>query len=194
MTEKIQDFTVDLGETFHPVIRWMSDKVSSAAVTGITQAAPAVVTAPTHGVPDGWPVALVSVQGMTQINSPRYPPRVSDMTPASYLTGNSVALNHVNSADFSPYTSGGFLVYSTPININGATARFTVWDNPNETGTPLLQLTETSGITLNTVNFTITPQFETAGLNWTLGYYDLRVTDNNGITTLVLEGTINIDA
>jgi hypothetical protein len=189
-----RDFCVSLGETFHPIIRWGSGVLTSKAITGISQAAGAVVTAVGHGAPDGWPVAVVSAKGMTQINATRYPPQGNDWEKSTLLTADTLMLNDVNSADFSAYTSGGFLVYDTPVNLTGMTAVLTIWDNPGETGTPLATLTELSGITINNTLKTIAPVLATVGLTWTTGYYDLMMTDSGGISTLILTGSITIEA
>jgi hypothetical protein len=191
--QTVRDFCLDIGETFHPSIRWGTDVLISKPIGGITQAAPVVITALSHGVPNGWPVAVVSAQGMTQINATRYPPKGADWHKATVLTNDTISINDINSADYSPYTTGGFLVYSSPISLNGVTATMKIWDNPNETGTPLLTLTEIAGITLDSVNSTITPRFETTGITWNTGYYDLDITDADGIVTNVLTGTITIN-
>lgn len=191
--QNIRDFCIDAGETFHPVIRWATDVLVSKPITAITQAAPAVITATSHGVPNGWQAAVVSAGGMTQINSTRYPPKGKDLHRVTVLTVNTIAFNDINAADFSAYTSGGFLVYNTPISLSGATASMKIWDNPENSGTPLLALTEISGITLDTINNTITPSFATTSLTWSTGYYDLNITDTTGITTQVLTGVITIE-
>ncbi len=188
-----QDFCVDAGETFHPIIRWGTDTIISKPITGISQTAPVVITAVAHGVPEGWQVSIVSAQGMTQINATRYPPRGKDLYRATQLTLDTIAINGINAADFSLYTGGGFLVYNTPIDLTGATATMPIWDNPGKEGTPLLTLTETSGIILDNLTHTINPSFATTGLSWDIGYYDLSVTDGGGITTSVLEGVITIE-
>lgn len=186
-----RDFTVAAGETFLPTIRWATEEVMGKAITAITQAAPVVVTAVGHSVPAGWPVAVVSAKGMTQINSTRYPPKANDWHPATVVTADTVKLNDVNSADFSAYLSGGFLVYNVPMSLVGVTARMVVKDSP--AGTVLITLTQLSGITLSTTNFTIIPRIETAALTWTTGYYDLEMTDAAGIITQLLSGVIIIE-
>jgi hypothetical protein len=75
---KEQDFCVQAGETWHPTIRWGTGTYTTKAISAITKATPAVITAAAHGVPNGWPVAVVGVQGMTQINATRYPPQGND--------------------------------------------------------------------------------------------------------------------
>lgn len=191
--QNVRDFCIDAGETFHPVIRWGSDVLVSKPITDMTNAAPVVITAIAHGVPDGWQVAVVSAAGLTQINATRYPPKGADWHAATIVNTNAVALNDVNTADFPGYTSGGFLVYNSPISLVGASAVMKIWDNPNETGVPLLTLTNGSGVTLDLTFNTINPVFASVGLTWTMGYYDLDITDAAGVVTNVLTGTITID-
>ena len=190
--QSTKDFCVSAGETFQPVLRWGSDVLVSKAITAVTQAAPAVVTAVGHGVPDGWRVAVVSVRGMTQINAEKFPPSGADWHRATVLTADTVQLNKVNAADYTAYTSGGFLVYSTPVSLSGMTARMIIRDAPG-TGTILATLTELAGITLDNTAKTITPLLTTAALTWTTGYYDLELTDSGGIVVQLLSGVITIE-
>jgi hypothetical protein len=186
-----RNFSVSAGETFIPTIRWATSSLVGRAITGISQTAPAVVTAAAHGVPAGWPCAVVSAKGMTQINSPRYPPRAPDWHAATVLSPDTILLDDINSADFSPYTSGGFVVFNTPMSLVGVTARMVIRDAPG--GLVLATLTDQAGITLNTTTFTIMPRLETAGLAWAVGYYDLELTDTSATITQLLSGTITIE-
>lgn len=188
-----QDFCVGAGETFQPILRWATDVLTSKPITAITQAAPAVVTAATHGMPDGWQVAVVSAKGMTQINAQNFPPQGTDWQKGVLVDPNTVQLNKVNSADFSAYTSGGFLVYNTPVSLVGVTGVFTIRDAP-VTGTVLATLTSSpaAGLTLNDTLKQILPKLATAGLSWTLGYYDLELTDSSSNVTQLLTGVITI--
>jgi hypothetical protein len=195
-----QDFCVSAGATFHPTIRWGTDQMTAVPVQAIAQVAPALITAPGHNVPNGWPVAVVSAQGMTQINATRYPPQGPDWKKSTVVSASQVALNSVNAADFSTYTSGGFLVFSTPVALAGVTATMTIWDNPERTGTPLATLTSTGGggggsgtIAIDTTLMTLTPTLQTAALTWQLGYYTLDVTDATGTVTELMRGAISLD-
>lgn len=189
---KEQDFCVGAGATFHPVIRWGTDVLVSKPITGITQAAPAVVTALSHQIPDGWEAAVVSAKGMIQINATRFPPSGSDWNLVNVLDANTVALADINSSDMTTYQSGGFLVYSTPGLTAGMTAKMTFWDVATKDDTPLLTLTSGSGITLDFTNMTITPLIQTTGLAWNLAYFDLDVTDTSGVVTQVMSGVLTI--
>lgn len=188
-----KDFCVSAGATFHPTVRWGTDELSAVPITAISQTAPAVITAPGHGVPPGWPVAVVSAHGMSQINATRYPPQGADWHRATIVSADQVAFNDVNSADFSAYASGGFLVFSTPMALDGMTLGMSVYDNPNHTGTPLVTLAQGVGIFVDPHDLTIIPELQTAGLAWNLGYYVLDATDSGGVVTRLLTGTITIN-
>jgi hypothetical protein len=186
------NFEARSGETFQPVLRWGTDTLISKTITGISQAAPVVVTAAGHAIPDGWSVAVVSSKGCTGLNAVNFQPRGRDWHAATVLSSSTVQLNEVNSADLPAYTSGGFLVYSTPVDLSAITAAvMTIRDVPG-TGTVLKTLAIGTGITLDNTLKTITPSFATAALTWTLGYYDLELTDSAGKITQLLDGTISI--
>lgn len=187
-----QDFCVAAGETFLPVIRWALAHLDSYPITAITQAAPAVITMTSHAIPDGWPVTVVSAKGMTQINSKHYPPVKSDMKQATFVSGTQISLNSVNSADYNAYTSGGFVVTNTPVDMTGASARMRIYDAPVG-GNLLMTLTETAGIMINNTDRTIRPRIDTTAITWTTGYYDLEMTDAGGVVTQLLAGVITIE-
>lgn len=188
-----QDFCVAAGSTFHPTLRWASDTLVSKPITAISKAAPAVVTATAHGMPNGWPCAVVSAGGMYQINAERYPPQGSDWRRGTVVTANEVQLNAVNSSDWGPYTSGGFLIYSQPVDLLGYSANLKIYDNPDHTGDPLVFLVNPASITIDQTNKTITPFLQTAGLTWEKGYYTLDMTSGDGVITEILRGVITID-
>lgn len=74
---------------------------SSATVTGITQANPAVITA-ANSFTQGDTALLFGVGGMTQINN--------QLVVATAVSGSSLTLGQVNSSSYSAYTSGGTIV------------------------------------------------------------------------------------
>lgn len=192
---EVRDFCIGEGATLVAVVRWGSETLTTAAITGITRAAPAVVTAPGHGLPNGWPVALDGVYGMNQINATRYPPQGADYTPGTVLDADTIALNAVSSAFFTPYIDGGFIVYNTPVDLSDKTLTLNVWADAGKAGTPDNTYVVGSGITVDNVAKTIALEVQTdllPPLDWTLGYYDLDAVDGNGVTTRLLSGTITI--
>lgn len=75
----------------------------SVAITAITQANPAVVTAAAHGLVNGDRVYLLGVGGMTQVDS--FTANTSYVVASA--TTNTFALTGIDSTAFSPFTSGG---------------------------------------------------------------------------------------
>jgi hypothetical protein len=131
------DLILVKGKTFSRVIRWAALPYLYKPITAISQAAPVSVTSAGHGIPDGWPVAIVSVKGMTQINASNSPPRTTDYNKATLADANAITINEINSAGYSVYTSGGYIQLYTPIDLTGYTARMSIKDKVG--GTELLR-------------------------------------------------------
>lgn len=74
-------------------------------VTGITQAATAVVTSAAHGLVNGEVVTLENVGGMTQVNGNLY--AVANVTANTFELTDPYTLVATNSTGFSAYTAGG---------------------------------------------------------------------------------------
>lgn len=72
---------------------------ATTAITAITKANPAVVTANSHGLSNGDRVFIASVGGMTEVNN-------REFTVAG-VTTNTFQLSGINSSAFTTYTSGG---------------------------------------------------------------------------------------
>lgn len=187
-----KDFCVGAGATFAPIIRWGAKNLASAAITAISQSTPVIITAPSHGVVEGWPVAVVGVTGMVQMNASRYPPVAGDFDLAHVIDANTLSLNDVSSALYLAYVSGGAVVYNTPMSLAGVQATMTFWDAPTRNGTPLVTLTSGTGITIDPVALTVIPELQTAGLSWTTAYYNLDFTDSTGDITRILTGTLTL--
>ena len=69
------------------------------AITGITQANPAVVTSSSHGFSNGQTVVIDSVVGMTEVNNLAFT--------VANATTNTFELSGVDSSAYTAYTSGG---------------------------------------------------------------------------------------
>jgi hypothetical protein len=182
------------GSTFTYVLRWESLPVVYKAITGIAAQAPARITCVGHGLPDGWRAAVVSVLGMTEINAAGVPPRQSQYRQVTVVDADTVELNGVNAAAFTPYLSGGYLQYNTPVDLAGFTARMTVRDRVG--GTELLSLTtENSRIALDNTAKTITLTLaatDTDDLTFVRGVYDLELVSAAGVVTPLAEGTVRV--
>ena len=95
-----QAYVLEFGANY---IRFFKDggilTEATTAITGITQANPAVVTAASHGLSNGDRVFITSVAGMSQVNN-------LEFTVANSTT-NTFELSGINSTGFDAYTSGG---------------------------------------------------------------------------------------
>jgi hypothetical protein len=76
--------------------------VGPFAITNITQANPAVVTAPGHTLTNGMSISIQNVLGMTQANTDP----LTAWTVAG-VSGDTFQLSGIDSTIWSPYTSGG---------------------------------------------------------------------------------------
>lgn len=194
-----QDLTILQGKTFQQVLRWEAPPIIYKAITGITQAAPAVVTAPSHGVPNGWRVAFETIKGMVELNSANNPPKASDYYQATVLSANTIELNTVNSIGYKPYANSGVLRYNTPVDLAGYTARMKIKD---KIGGTVLASTEAGDtpvdvitITINNSDKTISIEIlaiDTAAFTWTKGVYDLEMVSAGGVVTALLYGSVTV--
>lgn len=180
------------GASFSRVVRWSyADRYIYRPITGIAKTAPARVTSPAHGVPDGWPVAIASVTGMRQINARGTPPRASDFHPATVIDVNTIDINAINAAGFSTYVSGGYVQYFEPVDLTGFSAVMTVRETEANTSTVLLTATSVGGeIVLDNATKTIVILLSAAvvsALTWDSGFYDLALTSGTGVVTLLAE-------
>lgn len=196
MTCARQDITIRKGSTFSKVLRWESAPLIAKAITGITKAAGAVITAVSHGMVDGWRCAVVSAGGMTEINAENYPPKASEFHKGTVLTANTIELNEVNSTDYTTWTSGGYLVYYTPVNLSGYTARMHIRESV-ESEDEVLALTSSDGISIDNTAKTITITIAattTDDLSITSGVYDLELVSGSGVVTALLSGNVYVES
>lgn len=192
------DLEIQQGKTFIRVVRWESLPFIFAPITGISRAAPAVVQSAGHGAPNGWRVAIVSVVGMEQINASN-PPKDRQFVKARVTLPNELTLSSVNSSDYDPYESGGYIQYYTPVDLAGYTGRMKI---RNKVGGTLLASTEVADSPLDVITVdvdnaekTITIRIEaadTALFTWKRGVYDFEMISGTGDVTALLSGNITV--
>lgn len=90
-------FYVDSGLSF--------DGGAAVVISNITQADPAVVTAPGHSFTDGWQVRMSSVAGMTEVNNEVY--SVSTVSGSAFELRDSTDTVDIDSTGFTAYSTGG---------------------------------------------------------------------------------------
>lgn len=183
------NLTIIQGSTFSEVIRWEGSKKIYKSITNITQAAPVIVSATSHGVPDGWRVKITNAGGMKEINS------TDTYRKATVLTSSTIEINELNGAGFTAYTTGGVLEYNEPVDLTSYTARMQIRSKLEST-TALLELTtENSGIVIDNALKTITVKITaaaTAALDWVSGVYSLELVSGSGVVTTLLTGNVTV--
>lgn len=169
------------GSTFREVLRWESSIKVYKPITNITKAAPAVVTATAHGIPEGWRARISGVLGMKEINS-------EDYNIITAATNDEVTFNSINASGYTAYTSGGILEYNSPVNLTGYTGRLQLRPKVNS-DTVLLELTtENGGIALDTIKSTITllaTAAQTQDLTFSSAVYSLEMIKAGEVSQLI---------
>lgn len=180
------------GSTFQETLRWESETKQYAQISGITQAAPCVITtASTHTIPLNWRIRVTGVNGMKDINLAS----TTDYYLVTSKTSNTVTLNQVNSASYGAYTNGGIIEWNTPIPLAGYTAQMQIRESIDST-TVIHELTSSNGgISIDPINYTISfniAAVTTASFNFDAAVYSCELTDNQGIVYPFLSGGITL--
>ena len=193
MTPAKINYKIYQGSTFKEVYRWESQTKQYANITAITKAAPCVITAPAHTIPQGWRVRVTGVSGMKEINmvaEDSYYIATSEAT-------NQVTLNQINSSNYTTYTSGGVLEWNYPISLVGYTAKMQIRETV-DSPTVILELTHLNGgIILDTTNYTITVTMtstQTAAFSFPTAVYSLELTDSSANVTTFIQGNLTLIA
>jgi hypothetical protein len=188
------DFTIQQGATFNPQLKFSQPQFSVKAITAITKSGQAVVTATGHGLTVDWPVWIVGVLGMDQINHRTEALRNPSKAYFGYFVdANTIRLN-VDSSRFAAYVSGGELLYHPPVDLTGFTARMDIRETLDEVTVIHTLTTENAGITLGGVAGTIDlliPAATTEGFTFGNAVYDLELI-NGTVVTRLLGGAITL--
>lgn len=190
MTQQV-DIEFDKGVTFSRVIRWEVPPLIYVPITAITKAGPVKITAVGHGLPDGWRAAVVSAQGMRQINAKNWPLNDDDFHKVTVVDADNVQFNDVNSLDFTAYTSGGSLVYWTPQSLAGVTVAWDVYASEDDMSASLLSIGCVTDNTLKTITGTVTAA-NTAAITFLQGWHEMLAT-SGAVVTELLEGTVVVE-
>lgn len=175
------------GSTFSKVLRWESSTKRYIPITGISKAAPMVVTALGHAVPVGWRTKLTNIVGMKEVAN-------LDYITNTATTLDTLTFNHINSLNFGAYTSGGILEYNQPIDLAGITARMQIREKITS-ATVLLELTTENGFiqidnTLKTIVFSI-PASVSQTLTFKQAVYSLELVKSTTVIPFA-SGTVSL--
>ena len=191
-----KDLTIQQGRTFSLALRWESPPIVYRPITAIAQTAPARLTVPMHGVPDGWRVAITNVKGMTEINAEANKLTSRDYHQATVVDANTLDINDINAAGFKPYTGGGYIQFNTPVDLMGFKARMKIKNRVG--GTTLYTLTTENGaLAIDAAAKIITidiSESDTAAMTFTTGVYDLEMVSGTrpAVVTALLSGRVTV--
>jgi len=181
------------GSTFRETFRWEAQTKGYIPISSISKTAPCVITTNgTHDIPNGWRFRVTDVLGMTQINQPSE----DDFYLASNVTSNTIAINNINSINFSNYVSGGTISYNLPIPLNNFTAVFQIRENISSP-TVIKELTSSAGggIIIDNVNKVISVTIsaaDTTNFTFATAIYGLELTGLDGEIIPLIGGNISL--
>lgn len=176
------NFKAYQGGTFKEVLRRETAVKGYAPITGITKAAPMVITSVGHGIPIGWRVKVTNVSGMKEINSSDVYHVVTDST------ANTVIINAINSLGYTEYTSGGVMEYNLPADLSTTTARMQIRSKLEDDIVILELTTENGGILVDNALKTITiviSAVQTAGLTFSSAVYSMELIEGSEVIPFI---------
>jgi hypothetical protein len=188
------DFTIQQGATFNPRLKFSQPQFTVKAITGITKSGQAVVTATGHGLTVDWPVWVVAVVGMDQINHRADALRNPAKAYLGYFVDSNTIQLNVDSTRFAAYTSGGELLYHPPVDLTGFTARMDIRETLDSDEVIHTLTTENDGIVLGDAAGTIDlliPAATTEDFDFNNAVYDLELI-NGAVVTRLISGAITL--
>lgn len=182
------------GSTFSLVLRWEKEPIVYKPITAVTQTAPVRITAPAHGLVEGWRTAVVGGKGMDELRAVPNEIKDRDYHQATVIDVDTLEFNDVNAAGFKAYGGGAHLQYNTPVELTGYAARLIVKDKVG--GATLFEMTtENNRIVLDPISHTITLVVTAADLAdqiWAKGVYELELESLSGVVTKLMGGAATV--
>jgi hypothetical protein len=174
------NYKIYQGSTFKEVYRWESQTKVYIPIQTIARSAPCIVTTTTpHNIPQGWRFRVVGAGGMKEINSVGEQFQVATST-----TSDTITINHVNSLQYTAYTSGGVVEYGEPVDLALYSARMQIRETV-DSPTIIYEATSQAGqIILDNVSKTITITIladVTTQFNFTTAVYSLELFNGNNV-------------
>lgn len=187
----MKEILIKKGKTFAMEVRWGVEPFIYKAITAISLTdGPPRLTVPGHGMPDKWKGAIIRVEGMTEINASKTPPGDSDQREFTVIDANTLELNEVDPTGFSPYSSGGFVVFKTPNDLTGYSSRM---DVKGKIGGAVLISSEADAAPLDVIDLAVDQTNHvttmtiaadaTAALTFKKGVADLEMVSPTGVVT-----------
>ncbi len=188
------------GKTLSLVIRWeQATPIVSKAITAISFATgfPRLTVA-SHGIPDGWRSAVVRVASPKEINAQNDIPRSNDLRETTVIDANTIEYNGLvpvtDGRNWAAYTTGGFVQYNTPKDLDGYIIRVKVKDRVGGTvllsteagDTPLDLISATADNATKTITVAIAAT-TTENLTWSKGVWEVEGESLSGNVDSIIE-------
>jgi hypothetical protein len=185
------NYKIYQGSTFEEIYRWESQTKVYVPITQISRAAPCVITAAQHALPQGWRFRVVGAGGMKELNS------IGESTYlATDVNTNTITINHVNSLSYNAYTSGGVVEYNEPVPLITYNARMQIRETVDS---PTVLYSGGSGAggdivlddTFKTIQVNI-PASITQAFNFTTAVYSIELYEPGGLVIPFLTGNLTL--
>lgn len=187
MTPALAPLKIIQGATLRDTLRIMQPRFVYRPITAIAATAPVRLTC-AHDLPGDWPIWVRDVQQMQELN--RAPHREQPHR-AEVVDATTLEINKLSATGRAP--TGGEIIYQSPVDLTGATARMQIRDKLG--GTLLLELsTVNGGLAITgpgTIERTLSAT-DSAGITWLGGVYDLEVTYADGTVHRYFEGPVTV--
>lgn len=181
------------GQDFSQVYSWYSDVMVWKAIQSISKGGPCVIGCTGHGMVAGQPFWVAGASGMSQINRD---PASEEPYFATIDSANAVSINDLSSWDFGTHLANtGSIVYPTPRDLTGYTARAMFRTSVGAEDPPLISLTSPADIVIDNVAKTIELKIANAvteALEVLSMYYDLEMVSAGGIVTPIARGNVAV--
>lgn len=200
MPAQERDIVIVRGDTLQEIFRWEQQSWRSAPIVSITRNAFVhIELAEEVSIPNGWFVAVVDAQGMTDLNAEIDPktltPRQRSLRQCTVVDSMTVMFDGISSASFRAHRPNtGYLVWHPPVDLSDYSARLSM---KNRYGGALLvpMLTEADGtLVIDPELMTTTAvldELTTAGMAKG-GVYDLEMVSATGIVSKTFFGAVQI--
>jgi hypothetical protein len=186
------------GETTDIPIRVEQSGIAHARIAALIVAAPLRVTAPGHGIPDGWRAAIVNARGVGGINARHDPPGDADLRRVRRIDADTLEFPGVNgygmSGRHAPGT--GQIAFYPPLDLGEFSgARMEVKDAP---GGRALAIFATPGALANDEELAGRLEIDAAGstiwlrltatqteaLAFSTGFFDIELLDGDRVVAI----------
>ena len=186
------DLLIRRGEPWRMTFRFEQEgAVRLVPITAIGKTAPATLTAPVHGLTEGWRFAVLDAKGITALNASHCPPaegdrleNCGDFFTAQVVDGNTLSLPINGQAWAGTYAGQGALWYREPMDLTGLAAKAQFRARPANAAEVLLECSALNGrlavnLDSRAVELTLTGD-ETEALSFRRACFDLMLIDAEG--------------